>query len=186
MFRRVGKISSIWINRKFTTVTYGFIAFYYLTDAKKACEQFNNHNLDGFVIKVNLSVETELKLNNSVRKKPQNWSLPKREGILLELPKPILTKENQIRKILKKDLISNPEIVNDFGKVCCFELENIDYKKPETIKTAPETPTLKTLESTILRYYQTLKDKNTLQVDFDLSKGKVLTTEQYEKFFKTQ
>ena len=185
MFRQVGKISSIWINRKFTKITYGFIAFYYLTDAKKACEQFNNHNLDGFVIKVNLSLKTELKLNNSVRKKRQDWLLPKREGILLELPKRIPTKESKIRKILKNNLISNPEIVNDFGKVC-FELENIDYKKPETIKTAPETPTLKTLESTILRYYQTPKDKNTLQVDFDLSKGKVLTTEQYEKFFKTQ
>ena len=185
MFRQVGKILSIWINRNFTEMTYGFIAFHYLTDAKKACEQFNNHTLDGFVIKVNLSLKTELKLKNSVRKKRQDW-LPKREGILLEFPKLIRTKENILKDILRKNLASNPEIVNDFGKVCCFELENIDYKKPETIKTAPETPTLKTLESTILRYYQTGKDKNTLQVDFDLSKGKVLTTEQYEKFFKTE
>ena len=185
MFRQVGKISSIWINRKFTKTTYGFIAFRYLTDAKKACEQFNNHNLDGFVIKVNLSLKTELKLNNSVRKKRQDWLVPKREGILLELPKLIPTKESKIRKILKNNLISNPEIVNDFGKVC-FEAENTDYKKPETIKTASETPTLETLETTILRYYQPPKYKNTLQVDFDLSKGKVLTTEQYEKFFKMQ
>ena len=183
MFCQVGQILSIWINRNFTETTYGFIAFRYLTDAKKACEQFNKHNFNGFVIKVNLSLKTELKLNNSVRKKRQDWLLPKREGILLELPKPIRTKEIKLREILRKDLASNPEIVNDFGKVCCFELENIDYKKPETIKTTPETPTLKTLESTILRYYQTRKDKNTLQVDFDLCKGKVLTTEQYEKFF---
>ena len=183
MFRQVGKISSIWINQNFTETTYGFITFYYLTDAKKACEQFNNHNLDWFVIKVNLSLKTELKLKNSVRKKPQDH-LPKREGILLEFPrpKPKPTKERKIRKILQNNLISNPKIINDFGKVC-FEFENIDYKKPETIKTASETPTLKTLESTILRYYQTRKDKTTLQVDFDLCKGKVLTTEQYEKFF---
>ena len=178
MFRQVGKILSIWINRNFTKTTYGFIAFYYLTDAKKACEQFNNHNLDGFVIKVNLSLKTELKLKHSVRKK--------HKGILLELPKrtkkKIPTKENKLRKILKQNF-TDEKMVKDFVEAYS-EAENIDYNKPETIKTAPETITLETLETTILRYYRPAKYKNTLQVDFDLSKGKVLTTEQYDKFFK--
>ena len=55
LFSEVGEILSIWINQKHERFTYGFIAFYHLIDAKKACEQFNNRNLDKFVIKVNLS-----------------------------------------------------------------------------------------------------------------------------------
>ena len=51
------------------------------------------------------------------------------------------------------------------------------------IKTAPETQNLTTLGTTIKRYFKTTSEKSTLKVDFDLSKGKVLTTEQYEKFF---
>ena len=33
------------------------------------------------------------------------------------------------------------------------------------------------------RYFKPTCEKSTLKVDFDVSKGKVLTTEQYEKFF---
>ena len=41
------------------------------------------------------------------------------------------------------------------------------------------------LETTIVRYFKAPCKKNTLfkEVDFDISKGKVLTTEQNNKFF---
>ena len=60
LFSEIGEILSIWINQKHERFTYAFIAFYHLIDAKKACEQFNNRNLDEFVIKVNLSKKTVL------------------------------------------------------------------------------------------------------------------------------
>ena len=180
LFSEVGEILSIWINQNHQKFTYGFIAFYHLMDAKKACEQFNNHNLDEFVIKVNLSQRTEQKLNNCVRKK--------RDSILLELPKrtdkKIPTKEDKLREILKKNF-TDEKMLKDFAEAYS-EAENIDYKKFETIKTAPETPNLETLETTILRYYKSSAKKNTLfkEVDFDIFKGNVLTTEQNNKFFK--
>ena len=180
LFSEVGEILSIWINQKHEEFTYGFIAFYHLIDAKKACEQFNNRNLDGFVIKVNLSKKTEQKLNNSVRKK--------RDGILLELPKrtgkKIPTKEDTIRKILRNTLITNEEIVKDFPKAY-LEAEKIPFNEFQIIKAAPETPTLETLETTIKRYFNPSFKKNTLfkEIDFDISKGNVLTSEQNDKFF---
>ena len=177
LFSEVGEILSIWINQKNGKFTYGFIAFYHLIDAKKACEQFNNRNLDGFVIKVNLSKKTEQKLNNSVRKK--------RDGILLELPKragkKIPTKEDTIRKILRNTLLTNEEIVKDFSKAY-LEAEKIPFNEFQIIKAAPETPTLKTLETTIKRYFNPSSKKNT-EIDFDISKGNVLTSEQNDKFF---
>ena len=66
LFSEIGEILFVWINQKHQRFTYAFIAFYHLIDAKKACEQFNNRNLDGFVIKVQLSFKTEQKLANSV------------------------------------------------------------------------------------------------------------------------
>ena len=178
LFSEVGEILSIWINQKHERFTYGFIAFYHLIDAKKACEQFNNRNLDEFVIKVNLSKKTKQKLNNSVRKKPNG-------GILLELPKRTLTKKDRITKILRKTLIENNEIVKDYAEAF-LEAENITSAKEfQIIKAEPETPNLSTLETTILRYFKPCSEKNTLfkEVDFDISKGNVLTTEQNDKFF---
>ena len=181
LFSEVGEILSIWINQKHERFTYAFIAFYHLIDAKKACEQFNNRNLDEFVIKVNLSKRTEQKLNNSVRKKTNSilLELPKRKG------KKIPTREDIIRKILRNTLETNKEIVKDYAEAY-LEAENISFKEFEIIKTAPETPDLRTLETTIIRYFKPTCEKNTLfkQVDFDISKGNVLTTEQNDKFFK--
>ena len=180
LFSEVGEILSIWINQKHEKFTYGFIAFYHLIDAKKACEQFNNQNIDDFIIKVNLSKKTEQKLNNSIRKKPNS--------ILLELPKrtgkKIPTREDKIREILRNNLLSNEEIVKDFAEAY-LEAENIPFKEFQIIKAASETPNLKTLETTIIRYYKPSCEKNTLfkEVDFDISKDNVLTTEQNDKFF---
>ena len=76
LFSEIGEIWFVWINQKFT---YAFVAFHHLIDAKKACEQFNNRNLDDSVIKVSLSLKTQQKLANSIRKRS--------DSILLELPK---------------------------------------------------------------------------------------------------
>ena len=70
LFSEIGEILFVWVNQKHKIFTYAFVAFYHLSDAKEACEKFNNRNLDGFIIKVNLSIKTEQKLNNSVRIKP--------------------------------------------------------------------------------------------------------------------
>ena len=180
LFSKVGEISSIWINYNHKTVTYAFIAFDHLIDAKKACEQFNGQKLDEFIIKVNLSKKTEQKIKLKLK-----YSAKRPNGsVLLELPKKTgcSNKELAIR-ILRKDLIEHNEIVKDYAEAY-LQAENIPFaNKPEIIKSAPETPDLTTLETTIKRYFKPTCEKSTLEVDFDLSKGKVLTTKQYEKFF---
>ena len=157
---------------------FGFISFFNLIAAEEACKQFNDQKLDYFAIKVKLSKKTELKLKYTKR---HNGS------ILLELPKKTGCSKNEtVRKILRKNLKENKEIVKDFGEAY-LEAENIAFpEKLEMIKTAAETPNLTTLETTIKRYFKPTYEKNTLfkQVDFDISKGKVLTTEQNNKFFK--
>ena len=187
LFSEVGEISSIWINHNYETVTYAFIAFNHLIDAKKACEQFNGQKLDKFVIKVNLSKKTEEKLKHSTKLKLKYSAKRPNGSVLLELPKKTgCSKGETAIRILRKDLIENKEIVKDYAEAY-FEAENIPFaNKPEIIKTAPETPNLTTLETTIKRYFKPTSEKSTVKVDFDLSKGKVLTTEQYEKFFNYQ
>ena len=182
LFSEIGEILFIWINQKHQRFTYAFVAFYHLTDAKKACEQFNNRNLDGFIIKVNLSIKTKLKVDNCVRKKTND--------ILLELPKrtskKIPTKEDKLREILTGNLKKqNKEFVKDFVEAIT-EAENVCIEGCEMIKTEPEKTSLKTLETTVIRYFKPTKKKSTLfkEVDFDISKGNVLTTEQNNKFFE--
>ena len=157
LFSEIVEILFVWINQKHQRFTYAFIAFYHLIDAKKACEQFNNRNLDGFIIKVCLSLKTEQKLSNSVRKRT--------DSILLELPKrtgkKIPTKEDKIREILRDNLIkqNSKEFVKDFAKAL-IEAENVCFKEYEIIKTEPETPDLRTLETTIIRYFKPTTKKN--------------------------
>ena len=182
LFSEIGEILFVWINQKHQRFTYAFVAFYHLIDKKKACEKFNNRNLDGFIIKVNLSIKTEQKLSNSVRRRTNN--------ILLELPKrtcaKVPTKEDKIREILRDSLEQeNKEFMKDFAKAMS-EAENVEFTECEMIKTDPETPDLRTLETTIIRYFKPPSKKNTLfkEVDFDISKDNVLTTEQNDHFFK--
>ena len=182
LFSEIGEIVFVWINQKHERFTYAFVAFYHLFDAKKACEQFNNRNLDGFIIKVNLSIKTKLKVENSVRKKTNS--------ILLELPKrtckKIPTKEDKIREILRNNLEKqDKEFMKDFA-IAMRKAENVCYKECEMIKTEPETPDLRTLETTVIRYFKPASKKSTLfkEVDFDISKDNVLTTEQNDKFLK--
>ena len=188
LFSQIGQILFVWINQKHQRFTYAFIAFYHLSDAKKACKQFNNQNLDGFVIKVCLSFKTKQKLANSVKMKNTTWS-PKRTGILLDFPRAerkIPTKEDRIREILINDIVKQDrKFVTDL-KDAFVEAENICFQEFEITKTEPETPDLRTLETTVIRYFQSTTKKNSLfkEVDLDLSKGNNITVEQNDKLFK--
>ena len=108
---------------------------------------------------------------------------------MLELPKrkgaKIPTKEDKIRQILKEDLIktNSKEFVRDFYEAL-VEIEDItDINNFEIIKSKAETSNLNTLENTIKRYFKK-NTKANFEVDFDLTKNKVITNEQYNKFFK--
>ena len=181
LFSEVGKILFGWIKLNNKIVTFGFIGFEHLADAKKASERFNNHPIDNFKIEVRLSKKTEQKLNQSVRYKAHRPN----NSVLLELPKKTgETKTTQLRHILRRTLVDNPETVKDFTDAL-YEMDNVESpNKLHTIKTDSKIPTLETLKETVKRYYKPCEKKNSLfKVDFDLSKGKVLTNEQYNKFF---
>ena len=182
LFSEVGKILFGWVELNHKKVTFGFIGFEHLADAKKACERFNNRPIDDFKIEVRLSKKTEQKLNQCVRYKAHRPN----NSVLLELPKKKKgeTATTQLRHILRKTLVNNPETVKDYTDAL-FEMDNVKFSnKLHTIKTDSETPNLETLKETIKRYYKPCEKKNTLfKVDFDLSKGKVLTNEQNDKFF---
>ena len=182
LFSKIGKILSIWINQKHQKFTFAFIRFCHLTDAKKACEQFNNKDLDGTVIKVSLSFKTQQKLANCVRKR--------NDSILLELPKrkgkKIPTKEDKIREILKDNLVktNSKKFVSDFVNALIETDDLVCSNQCEIIRTEPETSNLKNLDNTIKRFLNKSSKANSLfEVDFDLSKNNVITTKQYEKFF---
>ena len=182
LFSKIGEILSIWISRKHQEFTFAFIGFCHLIDAKKACEQFNNKDLDGTVIKVSLSFKTQQKLATSVRKRNRSilLELPKRKG------KKIPTKEDKIKKILRDDLVktNSKEFVRDFVNALIETDDIVCPNQCEIIYTEPETPDLKNLDNTIRRFFNKSSKANSLfEVDFDLSKNNVITTKQYEKFF---
>ena len=183
LFSQAGEILFVWIKEAHQRFTYAFIAFYNLNDARKACEIFNNQNLDGFIIKVNLSIRTQQKLSGSVRKKTNDASvllnLPKREG------KKNPTGEDKLREILTENIKKQGESFVNLFTNALMELEDITSGKCELIKAEGEKPNLESLEDVVVRYYKPCK-KNTLfkQVDFDISNGKVLTNEENMKYFK--
>ena len=174
LFCQVGEILDVWINPLHEEITYGFIKFSTEVAAQKACKQFNDLKLDYSQIKVNLS-ETESSYTSN------------RDSILLELPKKTGPCKNHLVKVnLLKTLRRNRDIVKDFT-LACEEMEDISFThKPHIIKTAPEPSNLTTLETTVTRYFKPTCKKDTLEVDFDLSKGKLLTNEQHEQFFNVQ
>ena len=171
LFSQVGEILDVWINPLYEAITYGFIKFSTELAAQNACEQFNNLQIDYSHIKVNIK-ETEL-----------NY----RENILLELPKKTGVSKNHLVKVnLLKTLRRNKDIQKDFV-LACQEMEDIpNSNEPHIIKTAPEPSNLTTLETTVTRYFKPTTCKKDTEVDFDLSKGKLLTNEQHEQFFNVQ
>ena len=178
LFSQVDQVVDVWINPLFKKVTYGFVQFTNMNAVKKACGRFNGLKLDFFEIKVNLSNQT----------KTTSHFIKPNDSILLDLPKKKGPSKNHLTKLaLVRDLRENKEIVVDFMQAC-VEMENIAFDtKPKVIKTAPELSNLTTLETTVTRYFRpkTCK-KNTVEVDIDLSKGKLLTNEQNDKFFNMQ
>ena len=179
VFSKVGRINRIWINRSFNKITYGFIGFDNLYAAEEACNRFNEKQIDLFKITVRISKQTKLKLAARPKKRDN-------DTILLELPKrQARSKNHQVKLHLLNDLKENKDIVKDFVKAS-FEVENIASPQLQMIKTAPEPVSLTALESTVIRYFKSTDQKKDLQVDFDLSKGKLLTNDQYDKFFNIQ
>ena len=183
LFSQAGEILSVWIKEAHQRFTYAFIAFYNLNHAKKACEIFNNQNLDGFIIKVNLSTKTQQRLNGSVRKKTNNASilldLPKREG------KKHFSKEDKLRQILTENLKEQGQDFINLYKNALTEMKDVPSSSCDLIKTEPEKPNLEALEDIVIRYYKPCK-KNILfkEVDFDISNFKVLNKEDKIKYFK--
>ena len=97
-----------------------------------------------------------------------------------------MSKSHLLKVILNKNLRQNRDIVEDF-KVACEEMEYLtDANRGEIIKCNPEPCTLATLEETVVRNYEMPRQKKQIPIDFDLTKGKTLTNEQYNKYFKTQ
>ena len=174
LFSQVGNILSIWINPKHKQITYAFIGFADLTTANEACKRFDNQEFYLHNIKVKMSFKN-IKIETSSR------------SILLDLPKKKrCLKSHLLKKILVKNLKENPEIVENF-KMACQEMENIaDHNNYEMIKTNPEQCDIITLEETIIRNFETPRQKKTIPVDFDLSKGKLMSNEQSDKWFNLQ
>ena len=72
-------------------------------------------------------------------------------------------------------------------KMACHEMENVTCSDQcEMIKTKPEQCNIITLEETIIRNFETPRQKKAIPLDFDLSKGKLLSNEQNDKWFKLQ
>ena len=171
LFSQVGDILSIWINPIHKPITYAFIGFANLNTANEACKRFDNRELNFCNIKVKISYKTVRIETNS-------------KSILLDLPKKKgCSKSHLLKKILVKNLRENPEIAKDFA-TACKEAEDITLPKQlQMIKTAPEQSDLSSLEETIIRNFKTPRQKNAVPVDFDLSKGKLMSTDEYDKHF---
>ena len=178
LFSQVGEVLDVWINPLYENITYGFIKFSTEVATQEACKRFNGLKLDYSHIKVNFSIKNETESSSYISNKG---------SILLELPKKTGYCKNHLVKVnLLKTLRRNKDIQRDFT-LACEEIEDIPLTDvPHEIKTAAEPTDLTTLETTVTRYFKPTTCKNNMQVDFDLSKGKLLTNEQHDKFFNVQ
>ena len=168
LFSQVGHVKYIWINPKYQPLTYAFIGFDNSKSANDACEFLNNVEINAYRIKVKPSLKRV-----------------DEKGILLNLPKIThCSKRHKLMTILHKNLRQNKDIVQDF-KMACQEMDYLtDTDQYETVRTEPEPCTLETLEETIVRNFKNPRQKKQIPIDFDLTKGRKLTNEQYDKWFK--
>ena len=167
-FAPFGDIDHVWINDTYRHQhhTYGFVTFYNLDDARKACQINNNKWV------VNISQKTQQKLGGAVRKKSEKSILKD------ELPKiKFGTKKQLLEKILKQKVIEYQQENKDFivtFKNALIEIENNEplSNEDKIIKHAPKKMDLKELESIVVRYYEPVKKGNRLfkEIDFDLCK----------------
>ena len=171
LFSKFGNVVSIWINPKYEPLTYAFIGFDNLKTANDACKHCNNVELNSKRITVRMSFK----------------KVRAQDSILVELPKKTgCSKQHSLIKILHKNLRQNKDIVQDF-KTACQEMEYlVDTNQCETVRTEPEQCTLETLEETIVRNFKKPRQKKQIPIDFDLTKDRKLTNEQYDKWFKMQ
>ena len=184
LFSQVGEVLDVWINPLYENITYGFIKFLTEVATQEACKQFNGLKLDYSQIKVNFSIKNETESSNKLSNES---SYTYRDSILLELRKKTGVCKNHLVKVnLLKTLRRTKDIQKDFT-LACKEMEDIPLThEPHAIKTAAEPTDLTTLETTVTRYFKPKCKKDTLEVDFDLSKGKLLTNEQHDQFFNVQ
>ena len=121
---------------------------------------------------------------HSIKVKP-SLKRVEQKSILLDLPKIThCSKGHTVMTILHKNLRRNKDIVEDF-KTACQEMDYLtDTDQCETVRTDPEPCTLETLEETIIRNFKKPRQKKQIPIDFDLTKGRKLTNEQYDKWFK--
>ena len=182
-FSQVDNIKKIWINESFDKITYAFISFDNLYAAEEACNRFNETELDSFKITVRISEKTKVK---TFCCKPKSEAEPTNNdgSILLELKKrKNISKSHQLKVLLLKDLRQNREIINDFIDAWT-EIGHTPFSTDfNIVRTDPVPPSVTDLESTIVRYFKSTDQKKPLQVDFDLSQGKTLTNDQFDKFF---
>ena len=173
LFSEVGDVAFVWINPKYEAITYAFIGFHDSDTAKEACKRFDNYELNFCKIKVRMSFKNVIVNANT-------------KNILQELPKKTgVSKSHLLKKLLIKDLREN-KLVEDF-KMACQEMENIVCSNQcEMIKTNAKQCDLETLEETIIRNFKKPRQKKTIDIDFDLTKGKILSTEQSNKWFNLQ
>ena len=174
LFSQIADVRCIWINPKYEAITYAFIGFSDANTAKEACKRFDNYELNFYKMKVKMSFK-----NVVVKADTRN--------ILLELPKTTgPSKSHLLKEILTKNLRQNRELVEDF-KMACQEMENIVLSnKCEMTKANAEQCDLETLEETIIRNFKKPRQKRTIDIDFDLTKEKILSNEQSNKWFNLQ
>ena len=117
----------------------------------------------------------------------KNIEIRNEKGILLELPKKKgISKSHVLKKILYNNLRENPGMIESF-KMATREMEFLtDSTECEIVKTNPEQCNLETLEETIIHNFKKPRQKKPIPIDFDLTKGKLLSTEQSEKWFNLQ
>ena len=173
LFSQVGDVLNIWINPKYKQLTYAFIGFNDSDTANEACKRFDNYELDFFKIKV--------------RRSFKNIAFCKEKSILLELPKKKgVSKSHALKKILSKNLRQNPDMIESF-KMATEEMRYLtDSTQCEVVKTNPEQCNLETLEETIIRNFKKPRQKKPIPIDFDLTKGKLMSVEQSNRWFNLQ
>ena len=172
LFSPVGDVLHVWINTRFRTKTFAFIAFGDLETCNEACKRFDNYELGLSKLKVKMSFKNENK------KKRNNKS------ILLDLPKKQgMKKIHLLRLTIFKNLKENPDIRESF-KMAMQDAENVtDTDKFEVVKHLGEPCNLETLEETIIRNFEKPRQKKPIAIDIDLTKGKHLSLEQNNRLF---
>ena len=173
LFSQVGDVLNIWINPKYKQLTYAFIGFNDSDTANEACKRFDNYELDFFKIKVKRSFK--------------NIEIRNARSILLDLPKKKgVSKSHSLKKILCKNLRQNPDMIESF-KMATEEMRYLtDSTQCEVVKTNPEQCNLETLEETIIRNFKKPRQKKPIPIDFDLTKGKLMSLEQSNRWFNLQ